>query len=287
MERKVPKQVILTLLPWYKKNFIKVKWKDSLSDFFHPTAGVRQGGVLSPFLFAIYIEEILNQLREHGKGCKIGKVYLGCILYADDILLISQSVTCMQLMLNICSHVSKYLDLKFNAKKSACMRIGKRCNVKCSKLLLDGVELPCAEEINYLGITIMKGVKFGRSFCATKIKFYRSFNAIYSKASFACEDVLINLFRAYCLPIITYACEAVVPSRTDGRSLDKLVCLAFNKNFHTFDNGVIDNVRCEFGLANIMEILERRQRKFMDHYYKKEFTFCDTIFGINCGNILS
>src|SRR3989442_6239013 len=187
----------------------------------------------------------------------------------------------MQSMLNICSYVSKCLDLKFNVKKSSCMRIGKRFNIKCSKLLLDGVELPFVDEINYLGISIRNGTNFNRSFCATKAKFYRCFNAIYSKASFACEDVLVNLFRAFCLPIITYACEAVMPSKTDGKSIDKLVFLAFSKIFHTFDNDVISTARCGFNMDNIMDILKNRQANFIDRYYKKDFSFCATIYGIN------
>src|SRR3989441_9687625 len=144
---------------------------------------------LSPFLFAIYIEE--------RKGCAIGGFYLGCILYADDILLLSQSVTCMQSMLCICNEVAKRLDLKFNVKKSCAMRIGKRFNINCSNLLLGNTILPFVEEIKYLSVTVRKGSNFSRSLCSTKIKFYRSFNAVYSKAYYASEEVLVNLFTAY------------------------------------------------------------------------------------------
>lgn len=63
MARKFPKKVIHVLLSWYTKNYMQIKWKDSLSDCFQVTAGVRQGGVLCPFLFAIYIEELLLQLK--------------------------------------------------------------------------------------------------------------------------------------------------------------------------------------------------------------------------------
>src|SRR3989442_8944227 len=118
MARQLPKPIIRVLLSWYEKSFTSVKWNDCASEWFQVTAGVRQGGVLSPFLFAIYIEDVLKQLKLHGKGCKIGGVYLGCFLYADDILLISQSVSCMQDMLNICCKVANELDLKFNGKKS-------------------------------------------------------------------------------------------------------------------------------------------------------------------------
>ena len=87
----------------------------------------------------------------------INRIYLGCVLYADDILLLSQSVSCVQSMLDICSIISRNLDLNFNIKKSIVIRIGKRFNVKCKDLLLDGQIIPFVEEIKYLGIFIKNG----------------------------------------------------------------------------------------------------------------------------------
>ena len=136
----------------------------------------------------------------------------------------------MQVMLDICSHIACYLDLKFNTKKSVVMRIGKRYKCKCSPLLLDGIALPVVEECKYLGVILREGSRFSRSFSAAKIKFYRSFNAIYSKAFFASEEVLINLLNSFCLPLVTFACEAVWPSHSDVKILDKLISVAFQKN---------------------------------------------------------
>ena len=137
-------------MSWLTKSFAKVKWNDKVSEPFQINAGVRQGGVLSPLLFAVYFEDILNELKTQKKGCIVSGVYLGCFLYADDILLLSQSVTCMQSMLNICSNVSKVLDLKFNVLKSALLRIGRRFNIKCSDVVLDGQIIPFVDEIKYL-----------------------------------------------------------------------------------------------------------------------------------------
>src|SRR6266516_2381632 len=137
MQHNFPKQLINVLLSWYTKCCVKVKWKEEVSDSFQVQAGVRQGGILSPFLYALYIEDILKDLKSQKNGCCINGIFLGCVLYADDILLLSQSVMCMQSMLDICRSVAKNLDLNFNVRKSAVIRIGTRFKLKCCDLLLD------------------------------------------------------------------------------------------------------------------------------------------------------
>ena len=63
IERNFPVQLINMFTSWHSKSFVKVKWKDKTSESFQVKAGVRQGGVLSPFLFAIYIEDIIKELK--------------------------------------------------------------------------------------------------------------------------------------------------------------------------------------------------------------------------------
>ena len=217
----------------------------------------------------------------------MGDTYLGCILYADDILLLSQSVSCMQNMLCICDVVAKRLDLKFNANKSSVMRIGKRCMIKCSDLLLNGVVVPFVEEIKYLGVYIRKSLTFLRSFSLAKISFFRSFNSIYSKASRAGEDVLVNLFKSYCLPILTYACEAIFPSKSELKIFDKLIVTVFNKIFHSFDSSVISSARLCFDMSDIADILSKRHLSFLSRYNSKNFSFAKTIANLNCCSVFS
>jgi len=64
-------------------------------------AGVRQGGVLSPVLFAVFMDTLIERLRRLGLGCRISDQFYGCLLYADDILLLSHSANAMRRMLMI------------------------------------------------------------------------------------------------------------------------------------------------------------------------------------------
>ena len=108
--------------------------------FFTLEFEVRQGSVLSPLLFAVYIDDLAESC-----DCTRG-VYL--VLYADDILLLSPSVTELQTMLHNCQRELEALDLVINVKKSCCLRIGQRSNVKCQRLRsLSGAFLPWSTEI--------------------------------------------------------------------------------------------------------------------------------------------
>ena len=51
------------LLSMYIKQKLQVKWNNHISHKFNVTNGVRQGGVLSPFLFSVYMDELLVTLK--------------------------------------------------------------------------------------------------------------------------------------------------------------------------------------------------------------------------------
>ena len=84
-----------------------------LGDLFAVLCGVRQGGVLSPALFALYVDDLVSQLRDSGYGVHVGSLFVGCVLYADDIVLLSESCDGLQKLVNICDTYGDVWDIKF------------------------------------------------------------------------------------------------------------------------------------------------------------------------------
>ena len=67
----------------------------------------RQGGELSPFLFTVYLDELIDRLKEKGIGCYVGYHYVGAVAYADDVKLLSPSRSGLQSsMLFVCKSYS-------------------------------------------------------------------------------------------------------------------------------------------------------------------------------------
>ena len=75
-----------------------MRWGNAESSQFGIVNGTRQGSVLSPCFFAVYMDELLQKLRDLGVGCHIGDIFFGAAGFADDIILISPSRSGMQQM---------------------------------------------------------------------------------------------------------------------------------------------------------------------------------------------
>ena len=197
----------------------------------------------------------------------------------DDILLLSQCVSCKQRMLDICTDVSHELDLKFNVQKSMVLRIGSGFKRKCELLIIDGLNLDYVSEFKYLGVFVQSGNYFTCSLPHTKLKFYRCFNSIYGKAKLASSEVIcINLLKSQCLSLILYATEAISPSSHDMLVLDKLVNRAFSKIFNPFDPTIISGMRCLFDLVPIADTVRRRELTFV----KKYMTLSKNFYCLRC-----
>ena len=126
-----------------------IKWGNLWSNIFTTKFGVRQGSVLSPVLFAIYIDDV----------SKCSKFYHHSyvLLYADDILLLARTVTLLDRLFATCEAELTYLDMAINSKKSCCLRVESRCDRPCTS---GGHLIPWVGEMRYLGLFIVRSHTF-------------------------------------------------------------------------------------------------------------------------------
>jgi len=126
LKRDLPACILRVLLCFYTNNFVRVSRCGLFSEYFLATNGVKQGGVLSPVLFCVYIDDLLvreRRLSNANIGCFIGSNYAGALAYADDLVLLAPTASALRKMLAICDvHAAEY-SMCFNAQKSKCLVI--------------------------------------------------------------------------------------------------------------------------------------------------------------------
>ena len=81
---------------------------------------------LSPLLYTVYNDVLLQRLQSNGTGCWIGDCYYGALSYADDLCILSPSIKGLQQMLDICTEYGNEFDVLFNPKKTQCMKFSKQ-----------------------------------------------------------------------------------------------------------------------------------------------------------------
>ena len=112
----------------YNNVLCNVRFGDIITDSFEIEEGLKQGCVLSPILFCIYINEFAKMLSSQNVGVNICNVNISCLFWADDVVLIAENEKDLNHMLNIAAEFSKKWKLKFNNTKSNVLVVGKQIN---------------------------------------------------------------------------------------------------------------------------------------------------------------
>ena len=102
INQNVPLVIIRIIAYWYQMQTMCVKWGKVNSTYFNVLNGVRQDGILSPKLFAIYVDDLSHELSLCKFGCYSDHQYINHVMYADDICLMAPSAIGLQKMLDVC-----------------------------------------------------------------------------------------------------------------------------------------------------------------------------------------
>ena len=242
-----------------------VRWNGHYSRTFAVQSGVRQGGVLSPHLFAIYVDDLIVKLRKLKVGCHISNEFLAALVYADNFCLMAPSRTALQILLDTCVDYGKEWCITYNPKKSKIMLFGKTDH--CLPLKMYEKDLEVVNEYKYLGVTVVTGDSVAFSNIRSLRHFRSSANTILSAPVKSSEIVTIKLLYAICVPNLTYACEALHYSSRQFNDLNVALNDCFRKVFgyHRWES--VRYLRQELGYPSLTEVFHSRTRKFHENMH--------------------
>ena len=214
-----------------------VRIDDRFIDFFDCPVGVRQGCILSPELFSIFINEIATTVDEkgiHGIQLLPGLVEIFILLFADDIVLLSDTARGLQNQIDILNTACKKLSLNVNKDKTKIMVFRKGGFLgKNDNWTMDGDILEVVNEYNYLGFVF-----------TTKMSIQKCVDALAVKGKRACIECVKNIsklhdisrscyfkiFDSQVQPVLLYASEVWGLKRLDNiEKVHSFACKRFLK----------------------------------------------------------
>ena len=144
----------LFLHKWYKSSSACVIWNGQLSQPFSISKGMRQGSVLSPVLFNLFINDLLEDLRTTGSGASVLDKHFTACAYADDITVFSATAPGLQRLIDKCDNYAKAWRFNFGIQKSHCMIIGKPLLKNQPQWYLSTHCMTIANSLDILGVTM-------------------------------------------------------------------------------------------------------------------------------------
>ena len=115
---------------------------------------VLQGDSLSPTLFAAYINELESRMNAiEGMGVKINGVKVSVLMYADDLVLLSQTEDRLQRGINALHSFCTENNITVNTSKSKLMYVSKRRPAKLPVIEYSFQPLQLIDSFKYLGVT--------------------------------------------------------------------------------------------------------------------------------------
>ena len=193
----------------YSKSKSCVRIDNCLTDFFKINMGVRQGDNLSPNLFKIFINDLPEYLEQTQDPVILDSQKINCLMYADDVILLSSSADGLQSKLDKLNVYCKDWCLDINVKKTKIIVFNKSGKQFNYLFKFHNKILECVPHYKYLGLHFSSS----GSFSYAKSELYKKGLRAYYKL---CKGILhlqpsvktcLHVFDHTVVPILLYGSE--------------------------------------------------------------------------------
>ena len=202
----IDEKTIIAKLYWNQMAAVRVE--NELGGWVPIQKGVRQGCVLSPDLFSLYIEKIMSTVQDL-EGVQIGDMYINNLRYADDTALIADSNEKLQKILDRVVLESEKMGLGINCKKKTySLPVSRRKCPDC-KLSVKDKEIKQMDSFTYLGSII---TSHERSETDIKYRIGMAKTALTGMGNVLCSKKLNietrkRVLKCYVWSVLTYGSE--------------------------------------------------------------------------------
>ena len=275
-------QVLVDLIKnMYKQAECAVVINGKITDWFQVVTGVRQGCLLSPSLFNLFLEFVMKDLRNLDNGIQMGEMSINNIRYADDTTLVDLVFDKLQISTNELEKACSKWGMKINPKKCKVMTADNR------DITINGSPVDKVDDFVFLGSNVPSveaDVKRRTRLAAWS--FGRLKRTVWTNQDIS-RSLKVRIYKALILPIAIYGAESWTLRQADTRHLEsfEMRCLRVILGVHLMDRVKNEEIRQRLNIPNTIceEVSKRRMKWFghvvrMPHHrlplqaYKNDFT---------------
>ena len=284
--------ILRCLIHWYRDQRFIVRWNGIDSSTFSSANGVRQGSVLSPLLFAIYMDDLLVRLADSGVGCFMGESFCGAVCYADDLTLLAPCPAALRLMLRCCEEYGCEHGIKFNPDKTQCICFRRfvSSDFLCERFVIAGHVVSLQEEVVHLGHLLDYRLDDGADVHRKTVEFIRLANSTRIRLMGCSPDVVTRLVQAYSTAFhgaVTWSLNCGALKNLEV-SLNKILRQVWRLPYHSHVN-LTHKVA---GFSSVYNMVYSRSRSLLQaavrsrnptviSVFSEAATKCDTSVGLN------
>jgi Reverse transcriptase (RNA-dependent DNA polymerase)/Endonuclease/Exonuclease/phosphatase family len=292
LDRHIPPCVIRVLLNIYTDQQIRVLWNGEYSNSFPVKNGVKQGAIISPILFCVYLDMLLTELKRAGFGCFIGNWFAAALAYADDLILLAPSARAMRRMLSICDSFAAEYCVTFNNTKSKCItfhcsKLGRGTSMTQSSFAIGGKSIENVDRWPHLGHIFNAQLTDDDDITARRNSFIGQANSFFCNFSMLDVQTKNTLFKVYCSS--HYGSE--LWNLTSNKIED--YCIAWRKSLRKIWSLPYDSNRINVALiSNTVPLFDEICRRAINFIYSclncdSDFIRSIVLHGVNVARINS
>ena len=204
---------------YYHGSMMLISNNDQYSSLFKTHCGCRQGGTISPMLFSLYVEPLIEKLERENLGIQFEHITIEVVMYADDIMLLSNIKSDLNKLLKIVEEYGYNYGMKFNPEKTMFMVFGDKILMNLANntldgnqanLMLEGKLITRVPNMRYLGVQISETGKVEKHLNNRKQKTHSAIAKIISSGLFndsMSPSTKAQIFKTFIRPVFHYGLD--------------------------------------------------------------------------------
>ena len=264
-EYSINKKLIRVIMSIYENTQSRVKNREIESEWFNIRTGVRQGGVLSPLLFIIYMDRCMREIcMNEDKEITLA--------YADDVAVVTGNKEDLQAAMTKWNDIMERMGMKISKQKTEVMEISRvkdGCNI-----YIENIQLKQTASFNYLGVLFDEENKHQTEITNRLNKYNGNVNALYPilKDKNVPSKAKVIIYTKVLRPILIYGAETwSLTKKSESRvQAAEMRVLRMILGVTRRDRIRNDVIRERLNITSVLKIIEKSKLRWYGHVKRME-----------------